>query len=147
MNRMSRAKKERVAEILVDAYLTRKDAVTAKKHGISVKSLYNYRKRLDEDAELAELFREKKAVASDGWADEVPGAMRASVTFLREAAERGERADPEMVHAIAGSMKLLSEVASTWKFLELKLLNTSKPQVINAPQQTGATPLHARLPN
>lgn len=144
MNRLSRGKKERIAEILVDAYLTRKDSETAKKHGISVKSLYNYRKRLDEDAELAELFREKKAIASEGWADEVPGAMRASVTFLREAAERGERSDPEMVHAIAGSMKLLSEVASTWKFLELKLLKTSNPQVIEAPQESGS---HASLPN
>ncbi len=116
--------KERIAEILLDAYLNG-DRKTAEKHGVTDRTLRNWRKLLDSDPKLSELFRAKKARVSEGWADEVPGALRASVAFLRRAAEEGDPTNPDMVHSVAGSMKLLSETAATWKLLDARLARST----------------------
>ncbi len=141
-NRLTSEKLERIAEILCDAFLSRDDRKTAERHGITDRTLRNWRARLDTDPELSQLFREKKAKASEGWADEVPGAMRASVSFLRRAAEEGDHTDPDMVHSVAGSMKLLSEVAATWKLLDQRLAQSAVSSPQTATQQRSAT-----LPN
>lgn len=138
-NKLTSEKRERIAEILCDAFISRDDRKTAERHGITDRTLRNWRARLDSDPELSELFRSKKATASEGWADEVPGAMRASVAFLRSAAEQGDPTDPDMVHSIAGSMKLLSEVAATWKLLDQRLAQSAT--VARVPIGARSTPL------
>lgn len=120
--------RESVAEILVDSYVSGRTAEqTAKKYGITDRTLRKYRRRLRDDPVLADLFRSKRAKVSEGWAEEVPGAMRASVEFLRKAAEEGDPRDPLMVHSVAGAMKLLSEVSATWKILDARLARTNRP--------------------
>jgi uncharacterized protein YaiE (UPF0345 family) len=47
--------------------------------------------------------------------------MRAAVGFIRRAAETGDCMDPNMVHSIAGALKMLSETAATWKLLDKRL--------------------------
>lgn len=116
---------ERIAEILVDAYLSHDDRKTAARYGITDRTIRNWRRLLDTNVELSEFFRLKKAKASEGWADEVPGALRAAVGFLRQAAENGDPKDPQMVHSIAGAMKLLSEVSATWKLLDARMARTA----------------------
>jgi hypothetical protein len=116
---------ERIAEILVDAFITKDDRKTAERYQITDRTLRNWRAALDTNEELSALFREKKAKASEGWANEVPGALRAAVGFLRSAAEQGDPTDPHMVHSIAGAMKLLSEVSATWKLLDARMARTA----------------------
>jgi hypothetical protein len=111
---------ERIAEILVDAYITRDDRETGARYGITDRTLRNWRRELERNPELADLFRAKKAKASEGWADEVPGALRAAVGFLRRAAEEGDPKDAKMVHSVAGALKMLSETAATWKILDAR---------------------------
>lgn len=118
-------RKERIAEILVEAYITRDDRKTAERYQVTDRTLRNWRSQLDKDPELSALFREKKAKASEGWADEVPGALRAAVTFLRRSAEEGDPTDPDMVHSVAGAMKLLSEVSATWKLLDVRMARSA----------------------
>lgn len=137
---------ERTAEILVDAYITRDDRKTAERYGITDRTLRNWRKSLETDAELSAIFREKKAKASEGWANEVPGALRAAVGFLRSAAEQGDPKDPNMVHSIAGAMKLLSEVSATWKLLDVRMARSAGQDGAQNSAPT-ATAGAARAPN
>lgn len=141
-NKKTPERLERMAEILVDSFLSGDDRKTAERYGITDRTLRNWRKRLDTDPKLSEIFRAKKARASEGWADEVPGAIRASVTFLRRAAEEGDPTDPDMVHSVAGAMKLLSETAATWKLLDVRLARTQQTAPEGNLHQPAAT-----LPN
>lgn len=126
---MSDDKLERIARVLVEATMAgpKGDAKICARHGISIRTLQNYRKRLESDDELARICAEKKAVAIESWSQEVPAAMRASVDFLRRAAESGDPSDPQMVHSIAGSLKMLSEVAATWKVLDARISRQAGP--------------------
>jgi hypothetical protein len=121
------ARLERVAEVLLEAFVSRDDRKTAQKHGITDRTLRNWRALLFTDPELSELFRSKKARVSEGWADEIPGAMRSTIGFLRKAAEEGDHKNPDMVHSVAGALKLLSEVSATWKLLDARLARTAGP--------------------
>lgn len=116
---------ERMAEILVDAFISRDDRNTAKRHGITDRTLRNWRAQLGQDPDLSALFQAKKTAVSQGWADEVPGALRSAVGFLRRAADEGDHKDPDMVHSVAGAMKLLSEVSATWKLLDARMARTT----------------------
>lgn len=116
---------ERIAEILVDASVSRDDRKTAERFQVSDRTIRNYRRQLETDAELAALFRQKRAQVSEGWANEVPGALREAVGFLRRAAEKGDCTNPNMVHAVAGAMKLLSEVSATWKLLDVRMARSA----------------------
>lgn len=135
---MTQDKLERIAEILVAAFLDG-DRKASERYGITDRTLRNWRKLLDTEPKLSELFRAKKAQASEGWANEVPGAIRSAVTFLRRAAEEGDPTCPDMVHSIAGAMKLLSETAATWKLLDARLARSTAAQ----PEK----PTHSPLPN
>ena len=119
---------ERRSEILLDAYLSHDDEKTAAKHSITSRTLRNWKKLLDEDAEFSRIFRIKKEKAAEGWANEIPGAMRASVSFLKEAAETAPRDDPEVIRSVAGGLKILSSVAGTWKVLDIKLAKMNAPK-------------------
>lgn len=140
-NKMTTARKERIAEILVEAFISGNDRKVAEANGISARTLRNHRKRLGTDSELSQMFRDKKARVAEGWEDEVPGAMRESISFIRRAAETGDSQDPEMLHAVAGAMKMVSEVAATWKVLDVKFPKPETKQDAR-PQQPAAT-----LPN
>ena len=129
-------RKERIAEILVEAYLTRDEVATAAKHGVCDRTIRNWKAALGDDAELAELFRVKKQLAVDSWAEEVPLALRSAVSFLVRAGNEGDHKDPHMVHSIAGAMKLLSEVSATWKLLDVRLARQAGPNGA----QAGASP-------
>jgi transposase-like protein len=122
---MTSTKRERVAQILVEA-ATLGDKATAEKHGITQRSLQRWRKQLPDDTELSSTVADKKAKVEAGWADEIPGALRAAVTFLRKAAEQADAKSPEAIHAIAGAMKLLSETSATWKVLDARLARQNR---------------------
>lgn len=119
---MTSEKRDKVAKILVEATVIG-DKAAADKNGISLRTLWRYRSQLKAgtDSELTASVSDKKAVIEKGWADEIPGALRSAVEFLRKAAEQADPKDPEAIHSVAGSMKLLSEVAATWKVLDARL--------------------------
>lgn len=134
---------ERMAEILVEAYISRDDRKTAERHGITDRTLRNWRMRLDTEPELSRIFLSKKARVSEGWADEVPGALRSAISFVRRAAEQGDAEDASMVQAVTNGIRTLSEVAATWKLLDQRLADHSRAA------EEKATPAQqaASLPN
>jgi hypothetical protein len=141
-------KLERRAEILVEAACNPKQqAQIAEKHGYSLRALQLWRKDLETNVEFSRIFATKMERAKEGWADEIPSALRAAVSFLRRAAEDCDTKDPSAIHAIAGGMKLLSETAATWKVLEARIAKATGQQAQAAVPATAAQNQPAPLAN
>lgn len=118
---------ERAAAVLVDAaYMGDKRA--AKKWGITPRTIPNYRKRLETDEAFASLFELKRAAAERDWAEQAPMAIRAAIDFILRAAQEGDAESPEMVHAIAGAMKLAADMYLTKQVLDARLAKPGGPQ-------------------
>lgn len=117
---MSKFNAERAAMILVDAaYLGDKPA--AEKHCISERSIRNWRKKLDEDPEFSASFQLKKQAMEADWASELPTAIKAGIKYLKEAAENASRNDPDVIHAVAGGLKILTEARAMKDILDARL--------------------------
>ena len=121
---------ERAATVLVDA-LYEGDVEAVQRHGVTRKSLYNWRHRLATDQRLAQLFNEKRRQAETEWAPQFVPAIRDAVEFLRRAARELDPADPDAVHAVAGALKILAEIAMTREVLDARLALTS-PETYSA---------------
>lgn len=119
---------ELVAQILVEAaYLG--DRETCEKYGITTRTIRNYRKRLREDAELSEIFRIKNRAFTSDWGDEASEAIQNTIHFLGKAAASQDPAmpNPDMIHAMAGSLKILSQVDMMKKVLDVRLAGANRP--------------------
>ena len=122
----SRFDPEIAAQILVEAaYLG--DIETAKKHGITDRTIRNWKQRLDTDAEFSALFHLKRQEAEKAWADELPESIRACINFIRDAATSKDfQKTPEGIHAVSGALKIMSEVAITKEALDARLAKQSR---------------------
>lgn len=119
---MSTFNYELAATVLVDAAYTT-DTKAAEKHDVSERSVRRWRNRLDRDEKLASLVLHKKRLAEQDWATELAPAIRASIDYLRRAAETADTSDPDVIHAVAGALKMLTSVALTKKVLDDRLSN------------------------
>ena len=102
------------------------DKPTAAKYGISPRTIHRYRKRLNEDAQLSALVKIKKDLMEQEWAKDMPAAIRASIEFLRKAANNAKTDDPDAIHAVAGALKILSEVALTKRVIDARLIGSDR---------------------
>ncbi|MBD1911276.1 hypothetical protein [Leptolyngbya sp. FACHB-8] len=116
----------RAAIILLDA-ATMGDRATVEKYDISSRTLQRYRSRFASDQELSALVALKKAEQDRAWANEIPGAIAACIKFIGNAAQNLKPDDPEAVHAIAGAMKILSEIVMTREVIEARLSTKEYP--------------------
>jgi len=117
---MERTRKlEEIAEILVAAsVLGPKKA--AEKYGISKRVLYTYRKKLEEDPVLYQLFSEKRAKLGDDWIGRIKEAIAETVEYIKRAAREADPRDPQSIHSIVGALKILSEVVFTQRILDAR---------------------------
>ncbi len=129
--------REKAAAVLVDAAY-RGDEEAARLWGIHPRTVENHRKRLATDSELVALFERKRALAEQGWIDRFPAVLGAGADFIERAAKQGNPRDPNMVHAVAGAMKLLAEIGFVKQMLDARLRNderhdgdvgTARPQI------------------
>lgn len=117
---MARFNHERAASALVDAaYMGDKKA--ADRYGVTARSIRNWRERLDEDAHFSAIFREKKVLADQEWASELPSAIRSAIRFVRESAKESKLGDPRATSVVADALKILAEVALTREILDARL--------------------------
>lgn len=114
---------ERAARILVEAAY-RGDSHACQTYHITERTLRNWRQRLDIDAHFSTIFREKKRLFERGWSDELPSAIRATVDAAKRAAQQLDPSDPDGAHAIAGLLKILSEIATMREILDARLTGT-----------------------
>lgn len=118
--------RDRAAKILIDA-ATLGDAKACEKWNVTVRTLQNYRQRLAGDPELSQVFAEKKALQDKTWADEIPEMLKAGIDFLKRAAQEAEARDPDAVHAIAGAVKIVSEVQAMRKVIDARISGQNQP--------------------
>ena len=97
------------------------DRKAAASEGLSDRTLRNYRKRLETDPTLAELFRSKKELLEREWAHRIAPTLRAALDFIERASHHLNPGDPEAVHAMAGALKLVNEAGVTVRMVDAKL--------------------------
>ena len=111
---------ERAAAALVDAIIMG-DRKAAEKYEVSVKSVEGWRSRLSTDERLREFFLNKKAQQDKEWAHEIPAAIASCIQYLKKASQECDCKDPDAVHAIAGALKIMSEVSMTREVIDARL--------------------------
>lgn len=120
---MSKFKPELAAAALVEAaYSTDKQA--AKKYGVTERTIRNWKKKLDEDPEFSRIFHNKRSEFEKGWADEAPEALKAGIDFLKDAAVKAKtqtNPKPDLIHAVAGSTKILFEILAVKQVLDVRI--------------------------
>lgn len=117
---MERTRKlEEIAEILVAASVLGPKRA-AEKYGISKRVLYTYRKKLEEDPVLYQLFLEKRAKLGDEWINRIKEAIVETVEYIKRAAREADPRDPQSIHSIVGALKILSEVVFTQRVLDAR---------------------------
>jgi len=102
---------ERAASILADATVL-SDGKVAEKYGISRKTVLNYRKRLETDETLRQLYAEKlKAIqTADTWESMVPDVLKAGMQAMLECFENLDRKSPDTLEAITKGITALTEI-------------------------------------
>ncbi len=129
------------------------DEATCEKYGISRRTLFRWRKALGRGKprapldNLAQSVTEKRVELEGDWAAEIPKALQAAVAFLLRSAEPGgaDPKDPDAIHAVAGAMKMLSEVSATWKLLDVRIRRaTGQAGQTTGPVASGGTVVQLR---
>lgn len=118
---MTPVRRERWATLLVEA-VTLGDNPACERAGVSTKTLQRARSAVQTDAELSRLVREKKALSDAKWADELPGAIRQTIAWIQRATDQGAvLPDADTIHAMAGALKILTDVGTAHRVLEVRL--------------------------
>lgn len=125
-------KKDLAAAVLLEAAYTTDSAACAK-YGITTRTLTNYRVRLVEDPEFSDYFHTKKALFDKAWADELPAALKKGIRLIAECAdsfgkdEQIFKRNPELIHALAGAVKVCADVYYTGKVIDARITGQDRP--------------------
>lgn len=111
---------ERAAAILADAALNG-DEVAAARWGVSTRVIRRYRLLVETNQELAASFHQKKAELERAWIERAAVALIAAVEFLTRAAREADPRNPEIIHAVAGALKILNEAILTSQVIDARL--------------------------
>ena len=116
---------ERKATILIDAlYISDKEA--AKKHGVSDRSIRNWKMDMENDPSFSAIFQKKLVERDKAWAEEIPAALNACIVFLKDAANAVRKNDPSAIEAITKAAQTLSEIAITREIIDARLTGTDR---------------------
>lgn len=96
------------AQVLADAHIYN-DKRAAQKHGVTERTIRNYRKRAQTDAELSAIFLKLVDQATARWAKGISRTIMRMMAFAERAADEADPRIPENVEAIGGLMKTLIE--------------------------------------
>lgn len=116
---IKKLKTEQVAQILVEAFIYG-DAQAAKNSGLTTRQVRNYRSQLKQDDLLIQDFQHKKELAVNNWAEQLPETILAGMHFLKRAAQEADPKDPNVIHAITGSIKILTELQIFKDFINVR---------------------------
>lgn len=119
---------ERAAAAIAECdYMPQADV--AEKYDVSARTIRRWKSRVDEDPELSALVRQKKEEFVERWADKLGDTLREGIDYLQEAARNAdaEKPDPQMVRAINGTVKILSEIQLTKDILDARNPGSSAP--------------------
>lgn len=97
---------DRVAQILVDAYLIG-DPRAAKHWGITDRTIRNYRARMETDEALSSRFLQKKREVEADWVDTSKRFLARSIAKLEDLVQS---AGPDQIREVAGAIKIVGEL-------------------------------------
>jgi hypothetical protein len=139
--------RERAATILAEAAFFG-DGKAAEKHGVTVQTIRNYRKRLSDggDTELLRLLATKSSALTSLWADGLAPAITGCIDFIRRACQKADPANAETIKAINGSAKILCDIVTRERVLNVRLASRTgqdgaRPEAL-APGDNSAPPVH-----
>ena len=111
---------ERVALALLHA-LYSSDKEAAKLYGISTRTIEKYRRHLGIDEELTAIFLLKKEIFERDWVGRTAPAIIEAIDFLQRAAQSADPKDPDAIHAMAGALKILSEISMIKQIIDARM--------------------------
>lgn len=120
---------ERMALILVEAELFG-STKASEKWGIHRNTVYNYRQALQENEALFNAYQLQKDKMLCNWADEIPAAVIACISFLRKAAEEADHTNPQVIEAISKALATLAEIGITKEMIDIRLGIASKSSIV-----------------
>ena len=121
ISNMARKKfsKEQIAQILVESvYLGERE--TADKYQIATITIQRWWRKVEIDTELFKLVEIKKRMFSRKWVDKAGAFIDQAFDYLNNASH-SKNVTPEMVHAIAGALKIASEIVAIREVLDARL--------------------------
>jgi hypothetical protein len=124
--------RELAAQAIAECVLLGIEA-TCDKHRITRRTLERWKKRLDSDTELSQRVATKIELVEKDWADELPGAIRSAIGFLKRAAEQADVKNSDVIYSVAGSLKILSDVTMSRRVLDARL-KSKEPKVAGSPR-------------
>jgi hypothetical protein len=110
----------RIAVILVEA-LYYGDRKTAKRYELTTRTLRTYRHMLNTNNELSQIFLERCKEFESNWAKDLPSAIIAGISFLKEAAHEADYKNPDAIVAISNAVKVLAEVGLTKELIDARI--------------------------
>ncbi len=115
----------RVALILVEA-LFFGERRTAKKWEITTRTIRNYRYLMESNAELSQLFLQRRLEFESNWAKNIPAAIISAIEFLTEAAKESDPKNPFAINAVADALKTLAEVGIMKEIMDARLADYNR---------------------
>jgi hypothetical protein len=116
------------ATVLLEAVYTT-DELATKKYGVSVRSLQRWRRQFaDGDPELAGLVATKRAALDAAWAENLPAVLSKGVQALDSCfvviqGDAEAKKNPNVIHAVAGALRICAEIHYTGKVIDARLTN------------------------
>lgn len=111
--------KDQIAQILVEAMFSNVRN-TANKYDIAERTIERWRDKAEYDVELSKLIGIKKRAFQRRWVDEAGAFISQGFSYLHKAAD-SQNLSAEMIHAIAGAMKIASEIITIREVLDARL--------------------------
>lgn len=110
---------DQIAQILVEMTFLG-DKETADKYRISGETLRRWSKQAEINPQLLKLMEIKKRAFQRRWVDEAGAFIGQAFTYLHQAAQTRNQS-PELIHAIAGALKIASEIVTIREVLDARL--------------------------
>lgn len=111
---------DRRAEMIVAASLVG-DEQACERYHVSKRTLQRYKKQMETDPALALVVARKKSLSEKNWAAQVDETVGAIMGYLKRSAEVATAGDPEVIHAMAGALRMIGETEAQRKILDVRI--------------------------
>jgi hypothetical protein len=111
---------ERAAMMLCDAVMMG-DRKAAMKWDISLRTICNWRERLENDEKLRNLMQEYREKQTEKWLEDIPIDMSAIIQFFLKAAQEMNSSKADDVTAVVAVFEAITDVDLTQKIIEARL--------------------------
>lgn len=110
---------ERKAQVIVEA-VTLGNKAASQRNSLSERTVRRYIREVEKNPELSRIVQTKKRLVEENWVAQIDGAILAGINYL-ERSSLELPVTPEGTHAVAGAIKLLSEVKIRHQLVDIRI--------------------------